>query len=137
MSLLREQIRKRAQLLGELSSELMLNYDVTNPEVATAYRYSYLVLRKPKQYLQQFNLREDLFIALDEVNHFIWENWADLNFPSEPYKNLMKEEEDIIHRHNYESQSWLQRSRVNRNSNQYSSQLALPASIGFHSNQAR
>ncbi len=96
-------IERRAHALARIC-ERILNFEDETDEVAGAgFRWAYLILRRPRKYLEAFqagDLRIDPSLLTDAIWHF----QEQLPGPN----GLLPEEREILKQHNDESARWMQ-----------------------------
>lgn len=118
-SFIKDLIEKRARAIGR-ACEHILNYQNESDEIAgVGFRWAYLILRKPKKYLEAFRAG-DLRIDPNQLNECYW-----LHQECVPGAcTLLPEELEILRLHNNESTQWMQSnsqiiSLTKRESNTY------------------
>lgn len=88
-------IEKRARQILRISEGLLMETDSSDYEGGMAFRYAYLILRRPARYARMFGTSE-LSIDADAVNDFIWIHAGDIDGPRE----LSELEAATIRHHN-------------------------------------
>jgi hypothetical protein len=91
-------IRERAERIGRLATDLLLHSD-TGRDVVEALKWSWLILRRPRSFLERFRGAE-LRIDADELETFIWRHQEQL-FGAGRYR-LLPEELQILDLHKEE-----------------------------------
>ena len=102
-------IKLRAERLARLTTHLLIDEGRDDPETVSAYRYAFLVLRRPAQFARQFG-SGDMRIVESEVDQFLWDHDASVPGP----RGLMAEERVIIGRHNQEATKWMRERGILR-----------------------
>jgi hypothetical protein len=93
--------RRRAYTVFELTKEQLLDGD-ENESISEAYRFSFLVTRGARKFLDTFGV-QDLFLDFEKVS----DGYFMLRFDLVGAKGLSDEEEHIIYIHNKEVQELL------------------------------
>ena len=105
----KELIERRAKAIGR-ACEHVLNYQNECDEIAgVGFRYAYLILRKPKKYLEAFK-EGDLRIDPTQLEECLWLNQEVLPGTCA----LLPAELELLRLHNEESSKWM---RENTSSN--------------------
>lgn len=99
-------IERRARILFQLSEDILLHHDDTDEVSGNSFRYSFLVLRRPKLYLQAFK-DGALSIDLGLLREACWFFRDHLPGPAQ----LLECEEKIVIDHNLEVDQWLRQNR--------------------------
>lgn len=102
----RELIENRARALGRVC-EYLLNQNECDEIAGVGFRWAYLILRKPKRYLETFK-NSDLRIDLTQLEECFWINQEAIPGTCA----ILPEELEILKLHNSESLIWMQ---VNQN----------------------
>jgi hypothetical protein len=96
-------IEKRAKALGSIC-ERILNFENEADEIAgTGFRWAYLLLRRPKKYLEAFYTGE-LRIDPSLLNDAMWTYQEELPGPN----GMLPEESQLLKEHNEEAARWVQ-----------------------------
>lgn len=92
-------IRSRAELIGRYAARMLTEAgdDDSAIEPVDAFRYSYLMLRRPRAFARQF-AGTDLAINEDEFERFLWHSQEKI--PGLIPSRLLQEEREIIRYHN-------------------------------------
>lgn len=99
----KELVERRAKVIGR-ACEHVLNYQNECDEIAgVGFRYAYLILRKPKKYLEAFKEGE-LRIEPSQLEECFWLNQEALPGTCA----LLPAEIEILTLHNAESSKWMQ-----------------------------
>lgn len=99
----KELIERRAKAIGR-ACEQILNFQNECDEIAgVGFRYAYLILRKPKKYLEAFK-EGDLRIDPTQLEECLWLHQESL--PGACV--LLPAERAILKLHNEESSKWMQ-----------------------------
>lgn len=99
----RETIENRARAIGR-ACEHILNYQNESDEIAgVGFRWAYLILRKPKRYLDTFRTG-DLRIDESMLLEVFWLHQETIPGAC----TLLPEELEILKLHNEESTKWMQ-----------------------------
>jgi len=104
-SFTKDLIEKRAKALG-YACERILNYHNESDEIAgVGFRWAYLILRKPKKYLEAFR-SGDLRIDPIQLEECFWINQECISGTCV----LLPAELEILKLHNEESAKWMRNS---------------------------
>jgi hypothetical protein len=95
-------IEKRALQLAKICEHVLLNEDDTCELAGTGFRSAYLILRKPKKYLENFRYGA-LMIDPYLLQESFWLHQEHIEGPS----GLMPEEKMILQEHNEASSAWM------------------------------
>lgn len=98
----KEQIQRRAQQIGKIAQNILLYEDETDESAANAFKFSYLLLRRPKKFLENFR-DGDLRIDPQLLRDFIWQFQDDIDSPN----GLLQEEHEILRHHNEEASAFM------------------------------
>ena len=99
---IKDLIEKRAKAIGR-ACEHILNYQNECDEIAgVGFRYAYLILRKPKKYLEAFK-EGDLRIDPTQLSECLWLNQEIIPGTCA----LLPAELEILRLHNDESTKWM------------------------------
>jgi hypothetical protein len=102
----RETIENRARAIGR-ACEYILNYQNESDEIAgVGFRWAYLILRKPKRYLDTFH-SGDLRIDQTMLEECFWLHQETLPGTCA----ILPEEIEILRLHNNESVKWMQENQ--------------------------
>jgi hypothetical protein len=93
-------IERRALQLAKKCEPVLLNEDDTDEIAGAGFRWSYLILRKPKRYLENFRYG-NLMIDPTLLNDAFWQ------YQVEGPTGLLFEEKEILREHNEASLTWM------------------------------
>lgn len=114
-------IELRAREIFKLAENQLLNFDSTDRVNGTAFRYAFLVLRRPRAFLAAF-CEGEIMINPNEVEEFIWHCQDHISGEA----GLLREEQELIANHNREAAALRDNRRI------------LPTELGSaHSKQMR
>ncbi|MBX2989138.1 MAG: hypothetical protein KF802_14705 [Bdellovibrionaceae bacterium] len=94
-------IERRALQLAKVCERLLLEQEADDI-AAAGFRWGYLILRKPKRYLEEFR-HGTLLIDPDALRDSFWFNQEVIEGPA----GLMPEEELILKEFNDEATAWM------------------------------
>lgn len=95
-------IQRRALLLAKICEDILLNENSSCDLAGVGFRWGYLILRRPKMYLQQFQ-HGALMIDPHLLQEVFWFYQEHIEGPS----GLMPEEKIILEEHNTASSAWM------------------------------
>jgi hypothetical protein len=94
-------IQMRAGQIGRIAAHLLVEENSQDVEVSSAYRWSYLLLRKPAVFLREFGVGfPDLTICESDVEYFISKYCDRIS----GLGRLLQAELEILHFHNAEAE---------------------------------
>ena len=104
----KELIEKRAMQIAKACEYVLLHQDETDEAAGAGFRWGYLVLRRPRKYLEYFR-DGDLRIDPNLLNEAFWHHGDNIDGPS----SLLKEEFALLEEHNREATMYMkQQSNV-------------------------
>lgn len=95
-------IERRALQLAKVCEHVMLDEDLTDEITAAGFRWGYLILRKPKRYLEEFR-HGTLLIDQYALKNAFWNFHENTEGP----EGMMPEEEMILEEFNEEALKWM------------------------------
>lgn len=98
----RESIQRRAQQIGKISQNQLLYENEENECTTNAFKWAYLILYRPKRYLQNFK-EGDLRIDPQLLEEFIWQFQDEIDPPN----GLTLEERALLDEHNREAMAYI------------------------------
>jgi hypothetical protein len=104
------QIKKRAEIILSITQDYLMDIDNSHFEIGEAYKYGYLVLRGPKNYLNAFK-EGSLFLDLESVRSIIAKFYEEM---PDKYPDLNSSEIKVIEQHNQEVATFLKKEERTR-----------------------
>lgn len=100
----KEQIQRRAQQIGKLAQNILLHEDDTDECAANAFKWAYLILRRPRKFLENFKEGDcDLRVDPHLLRDFVWQFQDEIDPPN----GLLPAERDILEEHNREAAAYM------------------------------
>ena len=93
-------MKERMQILFDLTKDYLLEVDASDYDIGEAYKFSYVVLRGPRNFLNAFREGE-LSLDPEAIRNTLARFRRDL---PDQYPDFYHEEEKFIDKHNYEVQ---------------------------------
>lgn len=95
-------IERRAFQLAKICEHVLLNEDSTDELAAAGFRWGYLILRKPKRYLEEFK-QGSLLIDPQALQRAFWRYQEHI----EGHEGMTAEEDLILEEFNDEALLWM------------------------------
>lgn len=95
-------IERRALQLAKICEHILLNEDSSDEVAAAGFRWGYLILRKPRRYLEEFK-HGSLLIDPQALQRAFWFNQEAI----EGLEGMMTEEELVLEEFNNEALTWM------------------------------
>ena len=98
----RDLIEQRARTIGRICERILNFHDETDEVASMGFRWSYLILRRPKRYLEAFQT-SDLRIDQSLLEDALWTHGDEVPGPN----GLLAEELAILNEHNNEAAAFM------------------------------